>query len=95
MNVCTTNPPVERRRKLARTGPVRHCRPILAPDVGEPLLGACSIDASLPDDQPDPGLVIALDASTGTDDFVATRQHFARESDPPRVYGYAAAATTY
>ncbi|MGZ8812266.1 MAG: DJ-1/PfpI family protein, partial [Thermoanaerobaculia bacterium] len=66
----------------------RHCKPILALGAGEQLLGVCGIDAALPDDQPDPGLIIASDTSTATADFVAaiaTHRHFARETDPPRV----------
>ena len=66
----------------------RHCKPILALGAGEQLLAACGIDAALPDGQPDPGLIIASDASAATDDFIAAiakHRHFARETDPPRV----------
>ena len=41
-----------------------------------------------PTARPDPGLIIASDASAATDDFVAAiakHRHFARETDPPRV----------
>ena len=65
----------------------RHCKPILALGAGEQLLRDCGIDAALPDGQPDPGLIIASDASAA-DDFVAAiakHRHFARETNPPRV----------
>jgi catalase len=42
----------------------------------------------LPDGQPDPGLIVASDAGTAGDDFIAAiakHRHFARETDPPRV----------
>jgi catalase len=41
----------------------RHCKPILALGPGKQLLDACGIDATLPDGQPDPGLIIASDTS--------------------------------
>ena len=62
--------------------------PILVLGAGMQLLGACGIDATLPDGQPDPGLVVASDARAWMDDFVAAiaaHRHFARETDPPRV----------
>ena len=46
------------------------------------------IDAALPNGQPDPGVITTSDASTASEEFiaaVATRRHFARETDPPRV----------
>jgi catalase len=66
----------------------RHCKPILALGESSQLLEACGIDTALPDGQPDPGLLVAADAATATDDFVAAiarHRHFARETDPPRV----------
>ena len=66
----------------------RHCKPILAVGAGAQLLSACGIGATLPDDQPDTGLIIAPENGTRTDDFVAAiakHRHFARETDPPRV----------
>src|SRR6185503_21297920 len=66
----------------------RHCKPILALGAGEALLRACGIDATVPDGQPDPGLILASAAGAGTDAFVAAiakHRHFARETDPPRV----------
>jgi catalase len=66
----------------------RHCKPILAFGAGAQLLSACGIDATLPDGQPDSGLIIASETDAGTDDFVAalaTHRHYARETDPPRV----------
>ena len=67
--------------------PTTHCKPILAFGAGE-LFRACGVDGAVPDGQPDPGLIIALDTRAGQDDFVAchaTHRHFARETDPPRV----------
>ena len=66
----------------------RHCKPILALGASDQLLKACGIDPALPTGQPDPGLILASDASTASDDFVAAiakHRHFARETDPPRV----------
>ena len=66
----------------------RHCKPILALGEAAQLLHACGVDATLPDGQQDPGLIIASDTSAGLDDFVAaiaTHRHFARETDPPRI----------
>jgi len=66
----------------------RHCKPILALRGGRHLLSACGIDLTLPDGQPDPGLILASKTDAGADDFVAAiaqHRHFARETDPPRV----------
>ena len=66
----------------------RHCKAILALGAGEQLLHACGIDVTVPDGQPDPGLIIASDTSAGTDEFVAAiakHRHFDRETGPPRV----------
>jgi catalase len=66
----------------------RHCKPILALGEGAELLEACGIDATLPSGQADPGVLVADDAASATDDFVAAiakHRHFARETDPPRV----------
>ena len=66
----------------------RHCKPILAVGASEQLLTACGIDPSLPDGQPDPGVITTADAGTATEGFVAAiakHRHFARETDPPRV----------
>jgi catalase len=66
----------------------RHCKPILAVGAGGQLLGAAGIDATLPDGQPDSGIIITTDTEAGTDDFVvalAKHRHYARETDPPRV----------
>ena len=55
---------------------------------GAELLQACGIDAALPSGQEDPGVLVADDAASATDDFVAAiakHRHFARETDPPRV----------
>jgi catalase len=66
----------------------RHCKSILALGAGTQLLDACGIDTSLPNGQPDPGLIVATDAGAATDDFIAAiakHRHFGRETDPPRV----------
>ena len=65
----------------------RHCKPILAFGAGRQLLKACGIDTALPDGQPDPGLIVASDASASGDFIMAMakHRHFARETDPPRV----------
>ncbi len=66
----------------------RHCKPILALGASEQLLEACGIDAAVSTAQPDPGLIVASDASAAADDFmaaIAKHRHFARETDPPRV----------
>jgi len=66
----------------------RHCKPILALGESSDLLEACGIATALPNGQTDPGVVVASDASSAADDFVAAiakHRHFARETDPPRV----------
>jgi catalase len=66
----------------------RHCKPILALGPGKQLLDACGIDATFEGGESDSGLIIASNASDGTEDFVAAiakHRHFARETDPPRV----------
>ena len=65
----------------------RHCKPILALGESNQLLDACGIGTTLPGGQPDPGILVASDA-TAIDAFVAAiakHRHFARETDPPRV----------
>jgi catalase len=66
----------------------RHCKSILALGESAELLQACGIDPTLPHGQADPGVHVASDAASVTDDFVAAiakHRHFARETDPPRV----------
>jgi catalase len=65
----------------------RHCKPILVFGASEQLLQACGIDRTLPNGQPDRGLLFASNAQTA-DDFVAAiakHRHFDRETNPPRV----------
>jgi hypothetical protein len=53
--------------------------------AGEQLLRACGIAATLPDGQPDAGLIVAANTRAATDDFVAaiaTHRHFARGNRP-------------
>ena len=66
----------------------RHCKPILVLGASDQLLEACGIDPALPDGQRDPGVLVAKDAATASDAFVAAvakHRHFDRETDPPRV----------
>jgi catalase len=66
----------------------RHCKPILALGGSAELLQACGIDTTLPGGEADPGVLVASEAASVTDDFVdaiAKHRHFARETDPPRV----------
>jgi catalase len=66
----------------------RHCKPILALGESTQLLQACGIEQKLPNGQADSGVLIASDAVSAADDFVAAmakHRHFARETDPPRV----------
>jgi catalase len=66
----------------------RHCKPILALGASDQLLQACGIERTLPNGQPDPGLLVGTKAETAADDFIAAiakHRHFERETDPPRV----------
>jgi catalase len=66
----------------------RHCKPILAVGAAADLLAICGIDPALPDGQPDPGVIVADEASAATEEFIAAigkHRHFLRETDPPRV----------
>jgi catalase len=66
----------------------RHCKPILALGASDQLLKACGIDRTLPNGQPDSGVLASSDPNTAADDFVAAiarHRHFDRETDPPRV----------
>jgi catalase len=66
----------------------RHCKPILALGESDQLLEACGISATLPNGDPDTGVLMAADAASVIDDFVAAmakHRHYARETDPPRV----------
>jgi catalase len=66
----------------------RHCKPILALGDSARLLTTWQIQPTLPDGQPDPGVILAADASAAADQFIdaiAKHRHFARETDPPRV----------
>jgi catalase len=66
----------------------RHCKPILALGASRQLLEACGITETLPNGDPDTGVLAASDAGSVIDDFIAAiakHRHFARETDPPRV----------
>jgi catalase len=66
----------------------RHCKPILALGAGETLLQAAHIPTTLPDDAPDPGILVFEPGDEAQDAFVAAiakHRHFERYSDPPRV----------
>jgi catalase len=65
-----------------------HCKPILALGESGQLLEACGIKTTLPNGGADTGVLLASDAASVIDDFVAEmakHRHFARETDPPRV----------
>jgi hypothetical protein len=50
------------------------------------LLEACGIKTTLPNGDPDTGVLLASDAASVIEDFVvamAKHRHFARETDPP------------
>jgi len=62
----------------------RHCKPILALPASSVLLEAAGVQSTLPNGEPDPGLVLGDDAEA----FVlaiSLHRHLARETDPPRV----------
>jgi catalase len=66
----------------------RHCKPVLAVGAGAQLLAACGIETTLPNGQPDPGVIATSDTRAARDEFIsaiAKHRHFARETDPPRV----------
>jgi catalase len=66
----------------------RHCKPLLVLDSGERLLEAAGIPATLPDGQPDPGILHGVDGEPPIDEFIAAvarHRHFERQTDPPRV----------
>jgi catalase len=66
----------------------RHCKPILALGASRQLLEACGITETLPNGDPDTGVLAASDAGSVIDDLIAAiakHRHFARETDPPRV----------
>jgi catalase len=66
----------------------RHCKPILALGAGERLLEAANVPQTLPDDSPDPGVLVLEPGDEAADAFtaaVARHRHFERYSDPPRV----------
>jgi catalase len=64
----------------------RHCKPIMAIGAAVHLLEAAGVPQSLPNDQPDPGLIIGK--ASDVDKFItalAKNRHYQRESDPPAV----------
>jgi catalase len=66
----------------------RHCKPILALGASSDLIAAAGIEITLPEGEPDSGLIVATDGEAAADDFIAAvakHRHFARETDPPRV----------
>jgi catalase len=68
----------------------RHCKPILAMGSGAMLLAQAGIGSSLPNGQPDPGIVLTAAEGNGKGfaSFVAAiarHRHHERETDPPRV----------
>jgi len=64
----------------------RHCKPIMAIGAAVHLLEVAGVPQSLPNDQPDPGLIIG--GAGDVDRFIAAlakHRHYQRESDPPAV----------
>ncbi|MBC8027601.1 MAG: catalase [Steroidobacteraceae bacterium] len=81
---------------LAASGPVlefvkdqyRHCKTMLALGEGRRVLEAAKVPMQLPDGKPDPGLLLADDASKAAKLFigaVAKHRHPDRYTDPPRI----------
>ncbi|TBR09863.1 MAG: catalase [Lysobacter sp.] len=68
----------------------RHCKTILALGESRRLVEAAGLPATLPDGEPDPGLLL-LDGASAKKALavfvaaVAQHRHWARETDPPRV----------
>jgi catalase len=68
----------------------RHCKPMLALGAGAKLLAAANIPVRLPNDKPDPGILL-FDASAITKAIAAfaaaigKHRHFDRQTDPPLV----------
>jgi len=65
----------------------RHCKALLIFGNAGVLLETAGIPRTLPDDSPDPGLVLAEDAEDAIAEYidVAGRRHWERETDPPSV----------
>ncbi|KQW43242.1 MULTISPECIES: catalase [unclassified Roseateles] len=66
----------------------RHCKTILALGTGADLLDLVGLPRTLPNGEPDPGLTITADASTGAAALIgglARHRHPERETDPPVV----------
>ena len=67
----------------------RHCKPILALGTGSALLEKAGISQRLPNGDADPGVLVDREGSNvAVAAFLAalaTRRHFARETDPPAV----------
>jgi len=68
----------------------RHCKTILALGAGQALLAQAEVPLTLPDGEPDPGILLADAAQGGraADAFmaaVARHRHFERDADPPRA----------
>ena len=66
----------------------RHGKTILALGESRSLLDAAGIPMELPDGGEDPGLILAGDAASATEAFIAAlakHRHPARETDPPRI----------
>jgi catalase len=68
----------------------RHCKPILALGAGQDLVENAGVPLTLPNGEPDPGVLQFSDESVeeAVQKFIqaiATHRHFAREMDPPPV----------
>jgi catalase len=68
----------------------RHCKPLLVVGNGRHLLDLARVPASLPNGEPDAGLILAEAGEQGTAlpafvDAITRHRHFERQTDPPRV----------
>lgn len=68
----------------------RHCKPLLVLGNGRQLLELARVPTSLPNGEPDPGLIFAEagGAAAALPAFVtaiAQHRHFERQTDPPLV----------
>jgi catalase len=68
----------------------RHCKPILALGASSALLEAAGVFPTLPDGQPDPGVLCCESEALGDGleaftEALVRHRHWSRESDPPMV----------
>jgi catalase len=65
----------------------RHCKSILVLGSGQDLLDLAGVPSTLPNGEPDPGIVLssARDATRSFIERIARHRHFERETDPPAI----------